>query len=442
MFRRNKSSIANARLLSQAMALEEMNPPYVILYGAALILGLLAVVLGAAAIAPVVSSANAQGVVQPSGAVKPIQHLAGGLVAEVYARNGARVAAGTPILRLSGDDDRKRFDQVSAEYFAAVAELEGLSALIEDRRPDFRALPETQADLATAQMKVYLQSLEAKKSQRASLVETRRQAEANAAALTSRIKGLREERALLTEEFEIYRGLVDKGYVTKVRYMETRRELARVRGSLGQTRSELEAARATVAETDARLAEFDAVERKKVIDRMGEVSATLAQVKESRARLQGSVDRLLVTAPIAGIVHNLRFRSLGAVVAPGDIIAEIVPEGEPLIVEAKVLPRDVGFLREGQTARITVDGFDVSEHAALQGVLAHVSASSLVEQDGEAYFLANLEVDPNAADNAQLFPSLRPGMAVQASIVTGEGSLLRYLIEPVYVSLETAFSER
>ena len=142
------------------------------------------------------------------------------------------------------------------------------------------------------------------------------------------------------------------------------------------------------------------------------------------------------------MVHNLRFRSPGAVIAPGDVIAEIVPEGEPLIVEAKVTPKDVGFLELGQQARITVDGFNARQHAILTGELSHVSASSLVQQDGEPYFLANLEVDPSVGENALLFSSLRPGMSVHASIVTGEGSLLRYLIQPVYDSLETAFSER
>lgn len=442
MFRRGKTSIKNTRLLSQAVALEEMNPPYVILYGAGLIVGLLAFALIGAAVVPIVSSANTQGVVTPAGAVKPLQHAAGGSVAEVFVQNGAFVAAGDPILRLSGDDDRKRFDQVDAEYYAAVAEMERLNALAEGRRPNFDMLPESRRELGDAQRMVFLQILDSRKSAREALVESGRQAAANIAGLNSRVRGLREERALLDDEFATYRGLVEKGYVTRIRYLETQRELVRVKSALAEAISERTAAQSAKAESDARLAEFDSIERKTVIDRIGEVAGTLAQVRESRARFSGSVDRLLVVAPLSGVIHNLAFKSPGAVVAPADVIAEIVPQDEPMIVEAKVAPRDVGFLREGQRARITVDGFDVSQHSALHGVVSHVSASSLAEQDGEIYFLANLTVDPVTDANRILFASLRPGMAVSANIVTGEGSLLRYLIQPVYDSLETAFSER
>jgi adhesin transport system membrane fusion protein len=130
------------------------------------------------------------------------------------------------------------------------------------------------------------------------------------------------------------------------------------------------------------------------------------------------------------------------VIAPGAVSAEIVPNNESLIVEAKILPRDVGFLIQGQTARITVDGFNVAQYATLNGTLAQVSATSLInEQTGEPYFLASLEVDPATTGSTALFSALRPGMSVQTSIVTGKSSLLRYLIQPIYDSLQNVFSE-
>ncbi|MGZ0188047.1 MAG: HlyD family type I secretion periplasmic adaptor subunit [Alphaproteobacteria bacterium] len=420
-----------------------MTPPYVVLYGSALIVGLLALVLVGSAVTPVITSANATGIVTPSGSVKPIQHLAGGSVAEVFVRNGAFVKEGQSLLRLRGDDDRERFDEVNAEYFAAVAEYEQLSALAHAQRPDFSALPVSQKAMGDAQRAVYSQTLKARSSQRAALKQSRRQAEARANALESKIDGLHDEYTLLYDEFKNYRSLLEKRYVTRVRYSEMRRELSRLQSSISQTMAELKAAQATIAETRARMTEFNSVERKKVVDRMGVVTATLAEVKETRERLRGSVDHLVIVAPRDGIVHSLAYRSPGSVITPGAVIAEIVPKDGSLIVEAKILPRDVGFLTQGQTARITVDGFNVAQYATLQGVLERVSATSLIdEQNGEPYFLANLEVDPATADNSALFSSLRPGLSVQVSIVTGESSLLRYLIQPVYDSLQNAFSER
>jgi multidrug resistance efflux pump len=123
--------------------------------------------------------------------------------------------------------------------------------------------------------------------------------------MKSKIHGLREEQEMLSKEFKSYRSLFKKGYVTRIRYSEMRRELSRLRSSVSQTIAEFKAAQATVAETKARMAEFNSVERKKVIDRMGAVTATLADVKETRERLRGSVHRLLIVALRDGIVHNL-----------------------------------------------------------------------------------------------------------------------------------------
>ena len=437
-----KATIEQARLLSQAMALEEYQPPRVVLYGVAIIVGLMAIAGVGAAIMPVVSSANARGVVAPIGAVKPVQHVDGGSVAEVFVDNGAAVEAGQPILRLSGDENRKRRDQVDAEYYGYLVEAERLRALLEERAPDFSRVPAERRELAETQQEIYRRTLEGWDNQIASLHERRKQAEANAVAARAAIRGMRSERAILQEEYDIFAQLVGKGYASKVRFLEVKKNLTRVVSGLDAAAADLAASEAAVAEATASIDELHSTQRQKVVDRLGEVSASLAQARETRARLQGSVDRLMVTAPRAGYVHKLKFRSPGAVIAPGDVIAEIVPLGEPLIVEAKLLPRDIGFVAQGQSARITVDGFDVSRYSVLQGTVSQISASSLVDEEGVTYFLANLAVDPADDANRRLATSLRPGMAVSASIVTGEGSFLRYLIRPVYDSLQTIFSER
>jgi len=442
MFKVKKGSIKSARLLSQAVALEEYEPPHIVMYGVLIIVGLMIFATVGAAIMPVVSSANARGTVTPMGAVKPIQHLVGGSIAEIYVRDGALLEAGDPILRLSGDDDKKRFDQVDAEYFANLAEAERLRALADGREPDFTALPPDRSDLALAQAAIHSQTLQAREKQRAALMERGNQARANADALRKRIRGLRAEYGVLLEEYNIFKELFDKGYASKIRYLESRKELSRVQSAISESQSELAASEASIAESEATVAEFESAELQKVVDRLGEVSATLAQVRETRARLRGSVDRLLVVAPRGGIVHKLRFKTPGAVIAPGDVIAEIVPNDEALIVEAKILPRDVGFLEMGQKAKITVDGFDISRFSTLRGTLVHVSASTVIEDNGDAFFLANLAVDRAETKNQGLASALRPGMAVSASIVTGERSFLRYLIRPVYDSLSNVFSER
>lgn len=441
---RRDASLRQARLLSQALALEEYEPPRIVLYGAVVILGLIGLFFVGAALVPVVTAASAVGVVSPIGSVKPVQHLEGGTVGEVLVREGDRVEQGQTLLRLSSEDHRRRLEEVDAQYFALVAEAARLSAEAEGRPPVFDEVPDRHRAIAAAQGTLYRQGEISRETERATLTERRRQAEAQADVLTARLRGLESQRGDLAQQYEIFRELSQKGYASKVRYLEAKRELSSTVSGIAETRAELDSARASIAEAEASLAEFGANVRKDALQRLSEISGEAAQVRAALERMRSNVVGLEVRAPQAGFVNKLKFRTAGTVIPPGGVIAEIVPSDETLVIEAKIQPRDVGFLEPGQRARVVVDGFDVSKFGVLDGFLTHISAGSFQEEDGAYYFNVEIAVgeETQAPDAADLIRSLRPGMSVSANIITGERSFLRYLMRPVVESVEAVFSER
>lgn len=448
IFRRKKprtGAFKEARLISQAMALEEHTPPRFVSYGVGLIVLLIFVAVAGAAVFPVITSADAAGIVKPTGSVVPVQHVEGGAVVDVLVRDGDFVEKGQTMLRLSAGEAQKRFDQVDAEYWSYIAEAERLKALAGNRRPSFQNLPESRGELAVAQMEIYRQSIDLRAQRLVGLDEKQKQAQSQIALLDARLNGARAQARLLSEEYEIYRGLLDKGYTTKIKFYEVRRELAETRSRILEVIAERTSAEAVLDEAVSSIREFESEERQTALNRLGELTGLIEQTLESRTRLAQSVERTEIVAPVSGFVNNLKHKSLGAAVQPGDSIAEIVPYENGMVVEAKVTPRDVGFLKEGQPARVVIEGFDVLRFKPLRGELTHVSASSFVEQDGVYYFLIDIAL--NAADEsdasiAQTRRVLRPGMSVQANIITGERSLLEYLMRPLYDSFSHVFSER
>ncbi len=439
---RARGDLREARLISQAMALEEHTPPGFISYGVFLVVGLILFAILGAAVFPVITSATAMGVVRPIGSVKPVQHVEGGAVLAVYVRDGDIVEKGQRLMRLDSTEAQKRYSQVDAEYWSYVAEAERLRAQADRRAPDFTILPEKHSDLGVAQQRIFHQATQTHANLLAGLKERHAQALSNLRLLQARIEGARGQRQVQAEQHTIYKQLLEKGYTAKVKYLDVRRELLEVESRIVETEAERAMALSAFEEAATAIASFEAERRQQAIDRLGEIAGLVAQVRETRARLAASLQRLEIVAPDAGYVNKLKHLAAGGAVLPGDIVAEIVPVADQMIVEAQVEPRDVGFLNLGQTAKLIIEGFDVARFKPLEGRLTHVSASSFQQDDGASYFLAKIVLEAPALEGASIPHSIRPGMTVAVSITIGERSLLEYLMRPLYDSFGRIFSER
>lgn len=169
--------------------------------------------------------------------------------------------------------------------------------------------------------------------------------------------------------------------------------------------------------------------------------AEIAQNAETIEKLKERVARLDIRAPTDGLVKGLAVNTLGAVIQPGQVLAEIVPLDERLMVQVKIPPQHIGHVRPGQSVQVKFSSFDFSRYGFVQGRLRQISATTFSGENGERYYEGRIDLEKaHVGDNPQ--NAIVPGMVVMADIVTGRKTVLDYLLKPIHNALKTAFTER
>jgi adhesin transport system membrane fusion protein len=349
---------------------------------------------------------RAMGKVIPVDKVQVIQTADGGVVEEMRVREGDAVRKGQLLVRI----DRVKVQAAVGESQAKVAAFRSIMSRIEaelyDRPLNFPAELRSYPDFIANQTALFTK---------------RRQ------AISSEIAALEAVKRLMQQELELNIPLVSSGDVARAEIIRMQRGIADVQGQIVDKRSKYQ--------QDLQ-AEFAKVEEELV-----SAQQILAQRMDALAATE-------LRSPANGIVKNVRFTTVGAVLRPGDEVMQIVPTGEKLIVEAQVSPRDIAFIKVGQKASVKFDTFDSAIYGSGVGVVSYVSPDTLVEQrpDGESatYYRINLDVDISEMrpkrDNEQII--IQPGMTLTAEIKTGENTVLRYLTKPILKTVSESFSER
>ena len=349
---------------------------------------------------------RAMGKVIPVDKVQVIQTADGGVVEEMRVREGDAVRKGQLLVRI----DRVKVQAAVGESQAKVAAFRSIMSRIEaelyDRPLNFPAELRSYPDFIANQTALFTK---------------RRQ------AISSEIAALEAVKRLMQQELELNIPLVSSGDVARAEIIRMQRGIADVQGQIVNKRSKYQ--------QDLQ-AEFAKVEEELV-----SAQQILAQRMDALAATE-------LHSPANGIVKNVRFTTVGAVLRPGDEVMQIVPTGEKLIVEAQVSPRDIAFIKVGQKASIKFDTFDSAIYGSGVGVVSYVSPDTLVEQrpDGESatYYRINLDVDISEMrpkrDNEQII--IQPGMTLTAEIKTGENTVLRYLTKPILKTMSESVSER
>ena len=176
---------------------------------------------------------------------------------------------------------------------------------------------------------------------------------------------------------------------------------------------------------------------------VGTIRAELAEVEESLQRLKAKVDRLEVRSPSAGLVQDLRPQTIGQVMQPGALLMQIVPINTPLEAEVRISPRDIGHVRVGQDVNLRVSSYDYTRFGHASGTLKRVSATSLVDpQSNQLYYRGWVTVTKPYVGNTPGQNILQAGMSLEADIITGEKTLLTYMVKPVTDALSRSFHER
>lgn len=431
------------RYLSNEAILEERGPSRLAFLMIVLILGLILGGVGWANFVPVVTSAKTEGEIIPSGKNRVVQHLEGGIVQQINVKEGDVVSPYQVLVQFEPTLRVAELDQVRAREAALEIKARRIKAFIDEVEPyfdDMAARFSNLVDEALFNLRAQRARVKGERAVLASRIKQRRKA---MDVYTQQVRSLRNQQKLVKEAVTMRSKLFDSGHGSRVNLISSQLELSRVEGSLSEAQVSADQARAAITEAESLLVELDVQERNKATDELSSVLGELAEVRENIARLDDKVQRLEVMAPVAGVIHGLQINTPGAVVQPGQTLMTIVPSDEGIVVETRLNPKDIGYVRIGQSAKVTITGFDARRYGHVTGKLENLSANTFSnEEDGTPYFKGLIILDREyvVADGVR-YPIV-PGMTAQADITTGSQNLLRYLTRPVYVALEQAFSER
>ncbi|MCH8491551.1 MAG: HlyD family type I secretion periplasmic adaptor subunit, partial [Oceanicaulis sp.] len=241
-------------------------------------------------------------------------------------------------------------------------------------------------------------------------------------------------------EYDATLPLLASGAVSEVDILRLERDISQIEGEISQAQARAGALEAAIKESASRIQESDISFRNAWRTELSEALARSRMLEDSGSRLADMVGSTEVRAPVNGVVQRLFFNTLGGVVPSGREVAEIVPLGDQLVVEARILPPDVAFLRPGLQAMVKLSAYDFTVFGGLQATLEHISADTITDERDNTYYLVRVRTDEDANANSAM--DIIPGMTAQVDILTGKRTVLEYLLKPVLRATSNAMGER
>ena len=400
-----------------------------------------------AALAPLESGAVAQGQVQVAGSQRVIQHLEGGIIEEILVREGDRVKTGQPLVVLDPTRARTQYDRIHQQYLAA----QGREARLKAERQDAKSVefPDelTKAvglpgvpEILEGERRLFDGRRASVESQLSLLDRRIAKAHDEIAALKAQQRSDRRQLAIINEEIIGVRELYEKGLERKPRLLALQRTEAELEGSIDNREALMARAAQTVAETQFQKSGLVESTIAEVETDLRAVQVELEDLRQQLTAAKDELTRTTVTAPEAGRVYGLRFHTLGGVIAPGDPILNLVPDGEEMIVRVQLDPNDIDTVQEGAMATVRLTSFNQRTFKPIDGEVTHISPDVVQPEQGAPFYEARIRLDPAMLRRFEV--DLVPGMPAMAIISTGEQTMLDYLISPVARSLETALREQ
>ncbi len=384
-----------------------------------------------------------QGKVIPSSQLQVVQNLEGGIVKEILVSEGQIVEQGQVLVRIDDTGFASSVGENQARQDALMAAIARLTAESEAKPLSFgKKLKARAKEQVDAERDLYRLRKDELTSQLAILQQQVTQRRQELAELKRRLAQLTGSYGLLARELELTRPLIQEGAISEVEILRLEREVNDLKGDLETTKLALPRAEAALKETRRRIGERKAAFRAEAQRELNERKATLSVVSESMSAAKDKVTRTDVRSPVRGTVKQLMVTTIGGVVRPAMDLVEIVPLEDNLLVEAQIRPTDIAFLRPGQQTMIKITAYDFSIYGGLKGSLKHISADTITNDQGESYYQIRVEANQSflGTDNEPL--PIIPGMTASVDILTGQKSVLDYLLKPILKVRDRALRER
>jgi len=390
------------------------------------------------------------GRVIPSRQMQVVQSLEGGLVTEILVEEGAMVQQGEPLMRIDDTNFLSQFGEVRerrAAMAARVARLE--SETLGRDRVEFDPNLIADAPRAVDAEKAVFAARATKLAQDLDvLVQQEHQRQRELEEFRANEEKIQRSLEFLTREVELTRKLYREKVVPEIEMLRVDRQAAELKGQLEVMKASINKALAGIQEARSRYATTQATFRAQAEEDLAKSRGDLAVLDETIKSAQDRVRRTELRSPVRGIVNKLNVTTVGAVVPPGGNLMDIVPLDDTLLVEGRIRPQDIAFIRPNQEAVVKVTAYDSSVYGSLKGKVERISADTITDdksaertERAETFYRVIVRTDKNYLGSAEERLPIIPGMVTTVEILTGRKSVLDYLLKPARLLRDEALRE-
>ncbi|KHT28660.1 HlyD family type I secretion periplasmic adaptor subunit [Pectobacterium carotovorum] len=398
--------------------------------------------------APLDKGVMVNGSVVISGNRKVVQHNQGGIVDKIQVKDGDRVEAGQILLTLNEVDARSASEGLDGQYLQLVAregrllaEQQRLGDMVMTPRlqllaekPEMRVITALQRDLLHSRQQSLKLEAEGMRSSIAGM-------EASLSAQRQVMSSKQKQRETLEQQLQGLRSLAAENYVPRNKMLENERLLAQLNGDIAQLAGDINRTRRDIEQQTLLIAQRQQEYDKEVNSELADVRALLSDVGSKKEKADFNLANIQMRAPVSGTVVGLKVFTEGGVIAPGQTLLEIVPDDQPLFVDARLPVELVDKVWPGLPVELQFVAFNQSTTPRVAGTVELLSADRLLdERDGSPYYSLRVQVD-EAGKRALEGLEVKPGMPVQGFVRTGERSFVNYLFKPLMDRLHLALTE-
>jgi adhesin transport system membrane fusion protein len=386
---------------------------------------------------------HGEGQVVPSTEIQIVQSLEGGVLKELLVAEGQVVKKDQPLLKISdvafASEERgaaAKQESLLAKKARLEAEASGKSFTLP------KELVEKVPDIARNEEQLY-QSRQRELENAKSILNNRiSSAEAQLSELSAKVARLSESKKLVQQELTITEKMVEQRAVPKLDAIRLSRELNDISGQINESAEERQGLQAELSAARNERQDQENKFRSQALGELNDVQTQLSQLSENLTAIGDRVDRSELRSPVDGVVNKIMLKTIGGVVEPAMKLVEIVPMDDKLKIIARVPPSEIAFLRPGQPVKVKISAYDPQRYGALDGELVRLGSNSVTDSKGNIFFEIEVRTKKNHLGDASNPLPITPGMVAQTEIITGERSILGYLMRPVLRAKDRALTER
>ena len=387
--------------------------------------------------------ARGQGEVIPSGENQMIQNLEGGIVEEILVQEGESVKKGQVLIKI--DNQKSVSSYSSNEIKAEALKAQILRLKAESTGQKFMVPPDLKKRLAQFidnEKSLYNTNKQQLNSKLNALREKLSQKKQELAEAYSQRDHLEASYSMISREVRMTKPMVAKGVRSKIDFLKLQREANEISSKYDAAKKSIPRLKSAIKEVQSNIKEVKLNFQSEAKSKMNEAVAEFKSLQVTSTALEDQVTRTIVKSPMKGIVQKLYVHTVGGVIQPGEDIMEIVPSDETLLVKVRIKPKDIAFIYLGQRAIVKFTAYDFSIYGGLEGKVVLISPDSIKDDEGNVFYEVRIKTDKNYIGRHGKKLKIIPGMTTSVDIITGQKTVLDYILKPILKTKQYTFTER